>query len=105
MQRKKAAFLGLLLLAPTAAFAQHSGTQAEQEACTPDVFRLCQEFIPDEGPIVACLKAKHAQLSAACEPVMFPHTDAPATAAADDAAPPRKVHHRRKRKHRSRPET
>jgi hypothetical protein len=34
--------------------------------CTPDVMRLCSEFIPDEGRIVSCLKAKRRQLSAGC---------------------------------------
>ena len=34
--------------------------------CTPDVMRLCSEFIPDEGRIVACLKVKRRQLSAGC---------------------------------------
>ena len=97
MYRKTAALFGALLLAiPTGAIAQR-GTQAEQDACTPDVFRLCQESIPDEGQIVACLKEKHDQLSAACEPVMFPH--ATAAAGATDEAAPRKVRHKHKRKH------
>jgi hypothetical protein len=37
-----------------------------QQACTPDAMRLCSEFIPDVAKITACMKAKHAQLSAAC---------------------------------------
>jgi hypothetical protein len=37
-----------------------------QQACTPDAMRLCSEFIPDVAKIAACMKAKHAQLSAAC---------------------------------------
>jgi hypothetical protein len=48
----------------------HSGTDAEQRACTPDVFRLCSEAIPDEKRIVACLKSKKARLSKACRKVM-----------------------------------
>lgn len=51
---------------------QDRGTEADQEACTPDVFRLCQDFIPDEGQIVACLRQKRDQLSPACGPVIFP---------------------------------
>jgi hypothetical protein len=47
-----------------------SGTDAEQRACTPDVFRLCAEAIPDEERIVACLKRKKARLSRACRKVM-----------------------------------
>jgi len=73
MQRKTAVLLVVLALIPATTLAQDRGTQAEQEACTPDVFRLCSDFIPDEGPILACLQAKHAQLSAVCEPVIFPH--------------------------------
>src|SRR3954451_25493667 len=36
------------------------------ELCTPDVMRLCSEFIPDRVRIIACLKAKRSQLSAGC---------------------------------------
>ena len=93
MPRRSAALLLALLLVPAAAArAQDRGSQADQDACTPDVFRLCQDFIPNEGPILACLKEKHAELSAACEPVIFPHSEA-----APAAAPaPRRSKHRRK---------
>jgi hypothetical protein len=37
-----------------------------REACTPDAMRLCSEFVPDVAKITACMKAKRAQLSAAC---------------------------------------
>jgi hypothetical protein len=36
------------------------------ERCTPDVMRLCSEFIPDADRIVVCLKAKRRQLSPGC---------------------------------------
>ena len=64
-----AAILGLgLLLAPVgAAKAQgYQGEQDAQSACTPDVFRLCSQFIPNRGPIVACLTRSRALLSPAC---------------------------------------
>jgi hypothetical protein len=48
----------------------HSGTQSEQEACTPDVYKFCEAAIPDEGRIVACLKAKLKQLSPQCRKVI-----------------------------------
>ena len=102
MQRKTAVLLAALLLTPTAAYAQHNGTQAEQDACTPDVFRLCQDFIPDEGAIVACLKTKRPQLSSACGSVMFPQSENAAATQADGPAP-RKVRHKRKKKHKARP--
>jgi hypothetical protein len=36
------------------------------DLCTPDVMRLCDEFIPDADRIVGCLKVKRRQLSAKC---------------------------------------
>jgi hypothetical protein len=63
---------GLLLalacgsLAPAPAAAQ--GINAEQ-ACTPDVFRLCSEHIPDRVRITACLHAKRRALGPACRVV------------------------------------
>jgi hypothetical protein len=70
-----------------AAFAQ--GTMAQQDACRPDVFRLCSSFIPDVGGIVTCLRGNEARLSEACHQVMFSeHTETstyvtPARARAD----------------------
>lgn len=48
----------------------HSGTQEEQDACTPDVFRYCSAQIPNEDRIVACLNRHLAKLSPACRSVM-----------------------------------
>ena len=99
MPRTSAALLLALALASVSAPAwAERGTEAEQEACTPDVFRLCGDFIPNEAPILACLQAKHAQLSPACEPVIFPHT-ADAPAAPDAAAKPAKPHKRHRHRH------
>jgi hypothetical protein len=53
----------------SAAFAQ--GTIAQQDACRPDVFRLCSSYIPDVGEIVACLRSNKGRLSEACQQVMF----------------------------------
>lgn len=36
------------------------------DRCTPDVMRLCSEFVPDPDRIVVCLKAKRRQLSPSC---------------------------------------
>jgi hypothetical protein len=60
----------ILLTFTPAAFAQDRGTPDDQAACEPDVHRLCDRFIPDEGQIVACLRAEKAQLSPACKTVM-----------------------------------
>ncbi len=55
-----------------AAFAQE-GTKEQQEACTPDVYRLCQAHIPDRDRIVACLRANRHKLSPACRKVFSLH--------------------------------
>ena len=61
-----AATLGLalaVLALPRAGFAY---TQEEQQACTPDAMRLCNEFIPNVDAITACMIKKKAQLSPQC---------------------------------------
>jgi hypothetical protein len=61
---------GVLLASPATAQAQgYQGTQDAQSACTPDVFRLCSQYIPNRGPIVACLMRSRAALSPACRAV------------------------------------
>jgi hypothetical protein len=63
---------GLLVCAP--ALAQNydpdrvasQGDQKAREACTPDVMRLCNDYVPDIPQIVACLKRERANLSPAC---------------------------------------
>jgi hypothetical protein len=42
------------------------GDQKAREACTPDVMRLCNDYVPDIPQIVACLKRQRANLSPAC---------------------------------------
>ena len=56
----------LLLLLSGDALAQYRGTPGQRSACTPDVFRLCAEEIPDSGAITACLKRNRARLSTSC---------------------------------------
>jgi hypothetical protein len=58
-----------LTLSGSAALAQSTMTQ--QDACRPDVFRLCGSYIPDVGQIVACLRGNESRLSEACHQVMF----------------------------------
>jgi hypothetical protein len=38
----------------------------QREACTPDVMRLCNDYIPDVSAIVGCLKREQLKLSPAC---------------------------------------
>ena len=66
------AAVGLLLAGlsiATPAAAQTSRAEAEQ-LCTPDVMRLCNEFIPDPNRILRCLNAKRRQLSPGCRTAM-----------------------------------
>jgi hypothetical protein len=48
---------------------EYRGTLEQQLACTPDVFRLCGEQIPDTNRIVACLRQNTPQLSGPCRSV------------------------------------
>ena len=47
----------------TAAYAY---TPEQQQACTPDAFRLCGDAIPDVNRVTACMIARKAQLSPGC---------------------------------------
>jgi hypothetical protein len=73
MNRTSTRLIGTVLitftLGTSAAFAQ--GTIAQQDACRPDVFRLCSSVIPDVGEIVICLRGNEARLSEPCHQVMF----------------------------------
>jgi hypothetical protein len=62
------AMIGGIVAAPAIA-QEHRGTPEQQMACTPDVFRLCGDRIPDEDRIVACLQQNVPQLSDACRAV------------------------------------
>jgi len=49
--------------------ANNQGSEAQRLACTPDVFRLCSQFIPDVDNIVGCLRHQRPHLSPACHAV------------------------------------
>jgi hypothetical protein len=54
----------------SSAFAQeYRGTWEQQMACTPDVWRLCSDQVPDVGRITACLRQNTPQLSNNCRAV------------------------------------
>ena len=60
------------------AFSQeYRGTMEQQMACTPDVFRLCGEQIPDVNRIVACLRQNTPQLSGPCRAVFESNASVP----------------------------
>ena len=72
--RTKSVTLGLVIAGalgvPGATVAQeYRGTQQQQMACTPDVWRLCSSQIPDVTRIVACLRANTQYLSDGCRAV------------------------------------
>jgi hypothetical protein len=52
------------------------GTEAQRQACMPDAFRLCSQFIPDSGRIESCLRDAGPRLSPACYVVFNPPTAA-----------------------------
>jgi hypothetical protein len=58
-----------LAVQDTASAQENRGTMDQQMACTPDVWRLCFDRIPDVGRITACLRQNTAQLSGACRAV------------------------------------
>jgi hypothetical protein len=80
--------IGGTLAASDAALAvEYRGTQEQQMACTPDVWRLCASQIPDVSRIVACLKANRPNLSEGCRAV-FAGGPPPEPAPQDRYAPP-----------------
>jgi hypothetical protein len=61
-----AAILGLIWALGFTAPAAAQGTPEQQQACTPDVMRLCNAFIPDVAKITVCMKQHRASISLAC---------------------------------------
>jgi hypothetical protein len=47
------------------------GTSAQRHACTPDVFRLCRDFIPNHARITACLLQHKRMLNHDCRLALF----------------------------------
>ncbi|CAN7510298.1 hypothetical protein LJR220_004614 [Bradyrhizobium sp. LjRoot220] len=56
-------------LQSTASAQEYRGTWEQQMACTPDVWRLCSDQVPDVSRIVACLRTNTPQLSNNCRAV------------------------------------
>ena len=70
--------IGCGIAVPSATFAQENrGTLEQRLACTPDVFRLCGEQIPDTNRIVACLRQNTPQLSGPCRAVFESNASMP----------------------------
>jgi hypothetical protein len=71
--------LALALSASLLASAAYAYTPEEQQACSPDAFRLCGDAIPDVDRVTACMIRKQSELSPECrvyfrspEPVAAP---------------------------------
>ncbi|MBR0725700.1 hypothetical protein [Bradyrhizobium manausense] len=66
------------IVAQSAAFAEeYRGTMEQQMACTPDVWRLCSDQIPDVSRITACLRQNTPQLSSGCRAVFQSNNQMP----------------------------
>ncbi len=63
-----ALFVGAMVALPLSAARAES--QEDREACTPEVHRLCGQYIPDREAIVQCLKHNMRNLVPACRKVM-----------------------------------
>jgi hypothetical protein len=70
-----------------AAAEEYRGTLEQQMACTPDVWRLCFDQIPDVNRITACLRQNTPQLSGACRSVFESNASIPEPAPAPAPAP------------------
>nr|WP_235983940.1 hypothetical protein [Bradyrhizobium australiense] len=69
--------IGCAITLQSAAYSQeYRGTWEQQQACMPDVWRLCGAQIPDANRIVACLRRNTPNLSDRCRAV-FAQNDAP----------------------------
>jgi len=68
------AMAGVLTLLIVTAGTRPAAAQASDAAdrCTPDVMRLCNEFVPDVEKITACMSKKRRQLSPECAAVFKP---------------------------------
>lgn len=75
MKIKRAAALAVALFSLTASavsardLSQRDYSNDEQTLCQPDVFRLCNDAVPDEDRIIPCMRAHRAQLSPECRKV------------------------------------
>jgi len=65
--------LPLLLLCHSTTTRADPGTPAERESCRRDTVRLCKGVVPEDGPMLNCLKTNRNKLSAACRTVLETH--------------------------------
>jgi hypothetical protein len=58
--------LAMALSASLCAGAAHAYTPEQQQACSPDAFRLCGDAIPNVERVTACMIRKKSELSPGC---------------------------------------
>jgi hypothetical protein len=75
--------LAMALSASLLSGTAYAYTAEQQQACTPDAFRLCGDAIPDVDRVTACMIRNRSQLSPGCrmyfrspEPEAIPVTTA-----------------------------
>lgn len=69
--------IGGIVAQSTASAEEYHGTMEQQMACTPDVWRLCSDQIPDVNRITACLQQNKPQLSSGCRAVFQSNNQMP----------------------------
>jgi hypothetical protein len=79
--------IGGIAAAVPASSQEYRGTWEQQMACTPDVWRLCGDQIPDVSRIVRCLRQNTPQLSSNCRAVF----ESSAEQQQANRAPPQRV--------------
>ena len=82
-----ATMIGIAAASPTWS-EEYRGTWEQQMACTPDVWRLCSDQIPDVGRIVTCLRQNTPQLSNNCRAVFESNASAQPRTPQEAARPP-----------------
>ena len=81
--------IGGIVAQSAASAEEYRGTMEQQMACTPDVWRLCSDQIPDVGRITACLRENTPQLSSGCRAVFQSNNQMPPQQRNRAAPPPR----------------
>jgi hypothetical protein len=69
--------IGGIVAQGAASAEEYRGTMEQQMACTPDVWRLCSDQIPDVSRITACLRQNTPQLSSGCRAVFQSNNQMP----------------------------
>ena len=81
--------IGGIVAQSAASAEEYRGTMEQQMACTPDVWRLCSDQIPDVSRITACLQQNTPQLSSGCRAVFQSNNQMPPQQRNRAAPPPR----------------